>query len=111
MNINDYGKTHEELMKHVERKRALRLAIEALPDAWAKHKPSGAALDLCNRIAEALAEPPASCTTCGIENHGSVRAVKDAVEEALAGLPDYILCSRYPDSVSVAVRALLEAQS
>lgn len=98
-----------ELMRHVERKCALRLAIEALPEAWSLHDP-GAALPICDRIGAALLEPPASGTTGGIEHPGSVQAVKEAVEIALAGLPDYVLCSRYPGSVGRAVRALLEVE-
>lgn len=68
------------------------------------------ALGICNQIVGALVEPPASGTTGDIENPRSVQAVKDAVEVALAGFPDYLLCSQYPDSVGVAVRALLEAE-
>jgi hypothetical protein len=51
-----------ELLRHVERKRALRLAIEALPEAWSRYDP-GAALSICDRIGAALLEPEARGTT------------------------------------------------
>jgi hypothetical protein len=79
--------------KLIERKRALRMAIEALPDAWAQWMPS-TALAICDEVVGALAD-------------GSIEAVENAVEVALAGLPDYVLCSQYPGSVGDAVRALM----
>lgn len=76
------------MLRHVQRKIAIRLANLAMPDAW-PHDPAA---------------------TPVIRHDGSVQGVIDAVDEALAALPDLTFARRYPPIVATAVRALLRAR-
>jgi len=94
----------DELSRHILRKRVLRMALKVLPDVWA-NQPK-AALRICDEIQAALSERPAS-GTFRIDNPKSIEAIKNAVDVALAALPDYAFRSRYPAHVSDVVKKLM----